>query len=280
MITNRKNFGLLSLQVQQQEVVRHLTQQKQSAHVQRPLDHSFLLSLELLMAKNLDHTTLLCLFHHTDQANAALDDLASVRIPRDLISVLGGDSDRDEDASTLLGLGVPKRDLQHLQDGLAEGGLIVLVKALTDHVDDVEAIFSKHRAEKIDEAETSAPVPEPLSSSEPMYTPTPAADYSGAATILPATLAVPVLGEAYDAGLPSTSQTSTFSGEDEATSLPPSDTLLLVSESEVSNGEADLALQALSEETLAPIEVIVVPDAAPREPIRPMQPYSQYRQVD
>ncbi len=217
------------------------------------------------MPRNADHTTLLCLFHHGDQAKAALKDLHAANIPEDLISWLGGGNDEHAgDPAVLDELGVPKRDLQHLQDGLADGGVIVLVRALTEHVADVERIFGQHQAEKIDEVETALQAP--------------LVNETAVAAAVPVGLAL--------AGAEAATGASTFADPDERDTLPvvgyvdgPVETVLLVSEAEVRSGDADLALEALEEESLAPVEVVVVPDV-PREPIRPMEPASRYRQVD
>ncbi len=115
------------------------------------------------MAVSNETTTLVCLFHHVNQATAALNDLHQAGIPQSSISFLRGDERDDDSEQSLAGMGIPLRDLKHLQDGLADGGAILSVQAITDHVDAVERIFGQHKASKIDEAVTEEPfVAEPL----------------------------------------------------------------------------------------------------------------------
>lgn len=105
-----------------------------------------------------DTTTLICLFHHDDQAKAALEDLNEAGIPQSSITTLrSGDSHLEAEGASgshLASLGLPARDIEHLEDGLKDGGTIISVAAQTDHVSTVERIFGDHRAEKIDEVET------------------------------------------------------------------------------------------------------------------------------
>ena len=59
---------------------------------------------------------------------------------------------------------MPDRDYDHLKAGIRDGGVIVAVSAVAEHVGTVESIFGNHRAEKIDdvqstEREAFAPVP-------------------------------------------------------------------------------------------------------------------------
>ncbi len=120
------------------------------------------------MALTDERTTLICLFHHEGQARAAVEDLSRAGVAEESISVIDGDS-RDG-ASGLMALermGVPERDREHLQDGLRDGGSIVAVMAIRDHVDVVENIFGKHQAKKIDEAVTRDEEPAPALAAEP-----------------------------------------------------------------------------------------------------------------
>ncbi len=106
------------------------------------------------MATTDDLTTLVCLFHHQDQAQAAIRDLLQAGVPQSSISVTGGQASQGSEFSnrSLEDLGVPARDLQHLNDGVRDGGLVVAVSAISDHVDKVEDVFEAHKAHKIDEA--------------------------------------------------------------------------------------------------------------------------------
>ncbi len=108
-----------------------------------------------------DLTTLVCLFHHQDQAQAAVRDLHETGIPQSSISLIGDSQSSSSSASSsgprstesaLEELGIPSRDLAHLLAGVNHGGVIVAISAIADHVSKVEAIFARHKATKIDEA--------------------------------------------------------------------------------------------------------------------------------
>lgn len=105
------------------------------------------------MTSSNDSTTLVCLFHHDDQAQAALKDLLGAGIPQSAVSVIGGNS-RGSGSATLETLGIPARDVEHLRAGIEDGGTIVAVSATSEYVDAVEDIFGRHQATKIDEAAT------------------------------------------------------------------------------------------------------------------------------
>ena len=101
------------------------------------------------MAITEDLTTLVCLFHHQDQASAAIKDLHKTGIAEADISNFGGSNS----TSSLEDLGVPERDLKHLNEGLRDGGYIVSVTTSGEYVNKVEDIFASHKAKKIDEAD-------------------------------------------------------------------------------------------------------------------------------
>ena len=107
------------------------------------------------MASTDPRTTLVCLFHHRDQATAALNDLQQAGIPPDAITSVGGDGQGVDalDKSELASLGMPDKDYDHLKDGIRSGGLVIAVASITDHVDAVEQIFKKHSAGLIDEVD-------------------------------------------------------------------------------------------------------------------------------
>ena len=98
-----------------------------------------------------ESTTLMCLFHHEDQARAARNDLYQAGIPQSSVSTIDGDTIAGNSGQTLESLGVPSRDLRHLREALDAGGTIIAVSAISDHVSAVERIFGEHRASKIDE---------------------------------------------------------------------------------------------------------------------------------
>lgn len=103
-----------------------------------------------------DLTTLVCLFHHQDQAQTAIKDLLSAGVPQSSISLIGnaGSQRTELGNSSLTELEVPERDQKHLMEGVRNGGVIVAVAATSDHLVEVESVFRKHSAKKIDEAET------------------------------------------------------------------------------------------------------------------------------
>ncbi len=108
-----------------------------------------------------DLTTLVCLFHHQDQARAAVEDILGAGVQRPSISLIdkSGSPSPGFGSSSLEDLGVPERDRRHLNDGVRDGGVIVAVSAISDHVSAVETIFGRHRATKIDEAVTNERAP-------------------------------------------------------------------------------------------------------------------------
>lgn len=92
-------------------------------------------------------TTLVCLFHHADQAHAAITELTRAGVPASSISLIQGELSR----ASLAGIGVPERDLDHLREGIRGGGVVVSVVAYADHVHTVEQTFERNQARVIDE---------------------------------------------------------------------------------------------------------------------------------
>ena len=109
------------------------------------------------MSQQKDSTTLVCLFHRQDHAQAAVSDLHQAGIAQSSISIIGGPNAPADalDKSKLASLGMPDRDYNHLRDGVRDGGVVVAVADVTDTSDAVEDIFGKHSARQIDEAESS-----------------------------------------------------------------------------------------------------------------------------
>ena len=119
------------------------------------------------MSVQKDSTTLVCLFHQQDHAQAAMSDLRQAGIAESSISVVGGPNAAADalEKSTLASLGMPDKDYNHLRDGVRDGGVVVAVGNVTDQSDAVEDIFERHSASKIDEAQSSKrAVPEAASS--------------------------------------------------------------------------------------------------------------------
>ena len=113
-------------------------------------------------------TRFICLFHDTDRARGALGALEDLGFPRGSVQTLGGSGANAADIRDLAALGVPERDLTHLQDGIRDGGMVVSLEASEDRSDEIEKIFRHYSAGKIDETElqsadhVSAPVATPL----------------------------------------------------------------------------------------------------------------------
>ncbi len=106
-------------------------------------------------------TTLVCLFHHEQQAQAAFADLRKAGIPESSAWIIGGGGSPDDalDKSELASIGMPDRDYDHLRSGIRDGGVVVFVSATADKVSAVETIFGNHRAGKIDDVQKTPAVP-------------------------------------------------------------------------------------------------------------------------
>ncbi len=107
------------------------------------------------MASN-DNTTFVCLFHNADRAAAARTALMDAGFDNGSVQIIQGgrgtDAQGTGSASDLAYLGVPDRDLSHLQEGLAKGGNILVLQAMEDRSSEIERIFHHYSADKIDEA--------------------------------------------------------------------------------------------------------------------------------
>ena len=107
-------------------------------------------------------TSFLCLFHNQDHAEAAVDALEKAGFNRSSITSVGRKADGAELASVqqdLAELGAPERDLQHLQDGVTRGGVVLGVDAAEERSDEIERIFEKYSARKIDEVDQMGAAP-------------------------------------------------------------------------------------------------------------------------
>ena len=104
-----------------------------------------------------EHTTMICLFHSPDQADAAVADLVQTGIPKDSIGLMGT-SGTSATPAAMEKWKVPERDSRLLTDGINKGGVVVAVSTNDAMADKVERIFSLHHASQVDEAvATSAP---------------------------------------------------------------------------------------------------------------------------
>ncbi len=103
-----------------------------------------------------DMTTYISLFHSADRAEEALNALEQAGFSRSAITSTwrGGAGAVEADYATeLTRIGVPSRDLKHLQDGIADGGVVISLEATEDRSDVIERIFHKYSADKIDETD-------------------------------------------------------------------------------------------------------------------------------
>ncbi|MGI4758114.1 MAG: YsnF/AvaK domain-containing protein [Janthinobacterium lividum] len=109
------------------------------------------------MSPQKDTTTLVCLFHHQDHAQAAINNLRQAGINDSLITTIGGPQAGSNafEKSELASLGMPDKDYDHLKHGIRDGGVVVAVEALAKQADVVEKIFHEHSAKQIDEAQRS-----------------------------------------------------------------------------------------------------------------------------
>ena len=108
-----------------------------------------------------DLTTYICLFHNRDRAEMAVNALENAGFNRNAITSVVSAGEADSLDEELLALGVPSRDLEHLRAGVTHGGVVVSLEAGENRSDEIERIFHKYSAEKIDETESNLPTPVP-----------------------------------------------------------------------------------------------------------------------
>ena len=102
-----------------------------------------------------DLTTLICLYHSRQHAQTAVEKIVETGVPEASVTLVGSEgSSVEASKSSLAALDVPAKDVQHLLDGIAAGGAVVAVAALSDRVAAVEDIFHKY-ANKIDEVDVN-----------------------------------------------------------------------------------------------------------------------------
>ena len=107
------------------------------------------------MQTSVQHTTMICLFHASDQAYAAVEDLVQLGIPKDSIGVMANSGTAAANPVAMEKWKVPARDAQLLTDGINNGGVVIAVSATDDLADEVEDIFTRHKASKVDETKTA-----------------------------------------------------------------------------------------------------------------------------
>ncbi len=110
------------------------------------------------MATGSDFTRFICLFHDADRARAAAGALEGAGMANGGVRMIGsgGRAGEMHGAETLAEVGVPDRDLSHLEDGIRAGGVVVWLEAAEQQSGEIERVFHKYSAEKIDEAELGA----------------------------------------------------------------------------------------------------------------------------
>ncbi|MDQ2841245.1 MAG: YsnF/AvaK domain-containing protein [Acidobacteriota bacterium] len=99
-------------------------------------------------------TTVLCLFHTNEQAQAAIAELKQSEVPANSIVVLdrgANSSGGRSDTTALQQLGLPARDLSLLSEGISSGGTVIVVSGQDSMTNKAESIFGRHQARKVDE---------------------------------------------------------------------------------------------------------------------------------
>ncbi len=120
------------------------------------------------MSTTNEKTTLVCLFHTAQYAEAAVQDLLEAGIDRSEIFVIGGPkhlgtaSEGSEIGHDLGRFHLPKSDVDMLTDGLDNGGTLVAVEPSENAAGIVESIFQKHQATQVDEKTVGGSVVAPL----------------------------------------------------------------------------------------------------------------------
>ena len=114
------------------------------------------------MTRDPERTTLVCLFHNPERAHAALREILTTGVPASSVSLIGQGASRGSTARALSAVHVPASDQDRLLDSLDSGGAIVTVTAVEQLVDTIEGIFTRHRAQMVNEADIPRPVQQPV----------------------------------------------------------------------------------------------------------------------
>ncbi|RXH57673.1 hypothetical protein [Granulicella sibirica] len=117
------------------------------------------------MAEDFTTTTMICMFHSAESAQAAVVDLLALGLSESEIAVVGDartELTGSTPTSTLQAMRVPEGDISMLIDGLRDGGTVVAVMAPEVLADRIEDIFQDQSAAKVTERviETNAAYPE------------------------------------------------------------------------------------------------------------------------
>ncbi len=105
-----------------------------------------------------ESTTYISLFHSAEGAEEALNALEAAGFNRAAITSTwkGSEPAKDTDySSELTRIGVPERDMDHFKRGLADGGVVISLEAPESRSDEIERIFHRYSANKIDETDTN-----------------------------------------------------------------------------------------------------------------------------
>ncbi len=115
-------------------------------------------------------TTFLCLFHDQDHAESAMNALEQAGFNRNAITSIGREGHGEESSirQELTDLGAPERDVDHLRDGVAKGGIVLGMEAAESRTEEIERIFHRFSAEKIDDVDLTPISPAPFRSTEPV----------------------------------------------------------------------------------------------------------------
>lgn len=122
-------------------------------------------------------TTFISLFHSADRAEEALNSLEHAGFQRSAITSTWKSEPGDDPvdySSELTRIGVPDRDLEHFQESLRSGGVVLSLEAPESRSEDIERIFHKYSADKVDETEVGGrslaevPVAAPHLAAEPV----------------------------------------------------------------------------------------------------------------
>lgn len=110
------------------------------------------------MASASEMTRFICLFHSADRARSVVSSLQQAGIAQSAITSIAPEdlSGNSSGQGMLSDIGVPARDLEHLQEGLRHGGVIVSLEAPEQQSDTIEKIFHRYSADKVDETETNS----------------------------------------------------------------------------------------------------------------------------
>ena len=124
-----------------------------------------------------DMTTFISLFHSADRAEEALNALEQAGFSRSAITSTWkseAGSSRGDYMSELTRIGVPERDQRHFEKSIEDGGVVLSLEAPEDRSDDIERIFHKYSADKVDETDVergaipAAPIATPRLATEPV----------------------------------------------------------------------------------------------------------------